>query len=216
VSSDRLQTWLLRLGLVISAVLLIRFAIDFSEGMKWWLAAPFCLLVIFALGVGAANVVSSSSEGMTAPRPPRDAKCVLLLAAIPLGFLASSLDCMGLSLRGCSPYCTFAKLVWIPLIAIVCGLCFSIRKKGWLVAITLMSFLPLAPHCGCYNVGNAWWIDRIGASPMCYAWGFVVSTIALGALQTGERVSMVLAVCLAIITGATGFFVAHHYFQIPW
>ncbi|MFY9608362.1 MAG: hypothetical protein WAU45_07065 [Blastocatellia bacterium] len=214
MGSDRLQQWLLRLGLVISAVLLIRFAIDFFEGMKWWLAAPFCLLVIFALGVGVANVVSARSE--TAHRPPRDAKRALLLAAIPLGFLASSLDCTGLSLQGCSPFCTFVKLVWIPLVAGFGAVYLFRGKQIWLTAIAAMSFLPLFPHCVCYNVCNAWWIDRIGASPVCYAWGFVVSIIALGALQTGERVWMVLAACLAIITGATGFFVAHHYFQIPW
>jgi hypothetical protein len=216
VGSGSLQKWLLRFGLVISAVLLIRFAIDFSEAMRWWLAAPFCLLVIFALGVGAANTVSLRIESVTAQRPLRDSKRALLAASIPLGFLASSLDCMGLSLRGCSPFCTFTKLVWIPLIAAVCAVYLFRGKQVWLTSIAAMSFLPLFPHCVCYNVGNAWWIDRIGASPVCYAWGFVVSIIALGALLRGERFWMALSVCLATITGATGFFVAHHYFDFPW
>ncbi|HSO74145.1 MAG TPA: hypothetical protein VLU47_04845, partial [Blastocatellia bacterium] len=186
MSSDRLQQWLLRLGLVISAVLLIRFAIDFSVGMKWWLAAPFCLLVIVALGVGVRSVVSARQESVTAHRPLRVPERALLLAAIPLGFLASSLDCMGLSLQGCSRFCTFVKLVWIPLIAVVCAVYLFRGKQVWLTSIAAMSFLPLFPHCVCYNVGNVWWIDRIGSSPVCYAWGFVVSIIALGALQTGE------------------------------
>ena len=87
VGSDRLQQWLPRAGLVVSAVLLIRFAIDFSEGMKWWLAAPFCLLVIVALVVGIANVFGEpTSESET---PHRGAKPALLLAAIPFAFLAS-------------------------------------------------------------------------------------------------------------------------------
>src|SRR5438034_11311383 len=104
VSFDRLQQWLLRAGLVVSAVLLIRFAIDFSEGMKWWLAAPFCLLVIVALAVGVANVFGGPTSESETPR--RDARPALLLAAIPIGFLASSLGCMGLSPQGCSPFCT--------------------------------------------------------------------------------------------------------------
>ncbi len=216
MGSDRLQQWLLRLGLVISAVLLIRFAIDFSDGMKWWLAAPFCVLVIVAVGVGAANVFDARAASVAARRPTGDTRRALLLAAIPLGFLASSLDCMGLSLQGCSPFCTFVKLVWIPLIALVCAVYFFRGKQVWLTAITVMSFVPLVPHCVCYNVGNAWWIDRIGASPVCYGWGFVVTVIAVGALRKATHLWPSLVVCLTIIGGATGFFVSHHYFQIPW
>jgi hypothetical protein len=214
VGSDRLQQWLLRAGLVISAILLIRFAIDFSEGMKWWLAAPFCLLVIVALAVGVANVFGGPTSEAETPR--RGAKPALLLAAIPLGFLASSLGCMGLSLQGCSPFCTFVKLAWIPLLAIVCAIYFFFGKRTWLTAIAVMSFVPLFPHCVCYNVGNAWWIDRIGASPLCYGWGFVASVIAVSALRRGDRMWVSVVTCGAIITGATGFFVAHHYFHFPW
>lgn len=217
MGSDRLQQWLLRAGLVTSAVLLIRFAIDFVEGMEWWLAAAFCLLVIVALGVGIANSLSASKlEGVTRHQPLRGTKRALLLAAIPLGFLASSLDCMGLSVQGCSPFCTFVKLVWIPLIAAVCAVYLSVGKQGCLIAISAMSFVPLVPHCVCYNVGNAWWIDRIGASPLCYGWGFVVSVIAVGALSKGATLWPSLVVCLTIIAGATGFFVSHHYFEFPW
>ncbi len=214
MGSDRLQQWLLRLGFVLSAVLLIRFAIDFSEGMRWWLAAPFCLLVIVALAVGVANVFGGpTSESGT---PDRGAKLALLLAAIPLGFLASSLGCMGVSPEGCSPFCTFVKLAWIPVLAIVCAIYFFFGKPTWLTAIAAMSFLPLFPHCICYNLGNAWWIDRIGASPLCYSWGFVVSVIAVSALRRGDRLWASIVTCAVIVTGATGFFVAHHYFHFPW
>jgi hypothetical protein len=216
VGSDRLQQWLLRVGLAISAVLLIRFAIDFSERMTWWLAAPFCLLVFVTLAVGVANVFGARSESVSADRPLRDAKRALLLAAIPLGFLASSLDCMGLSLQGCSPFCTFVKLAWIPLLGIVCAIYSLSGNRVLLTVIAAMSFVPLVPHCVCYNVGNAWWIDLIGASPLCYGWGFVVSVIAVGALSKGSNRVASLIVCLTIIVGATGFFVSHHYFQFPW
>lgn len=214
MGSDRLQQWLLRLGLVISAVLLIRFAIDFSDEMKWWLAATFWLLVITTLGVGIANVFGASKA--ETPRDSRSEPRALLLAAIPLALLASSLDCMGLSLRGCSPFCTFVKLAWIPLIAIVCAIYLFKSELGWLTAIAAMSFVPLVPHCVCYNVGNAWWIDRLGASPVCYGWGFVVSIIALSALRKGANLRLSGILCFTIIAGAAGFFVSHHYFLFPW
>jgi hypothetical protein len=214
VGSDRLQQWLLRLGLVISAVLLIRFAIDFSEGMKWWLAAPFWLLVIAALSVSAANILGAATTGGAADSNLKAR--MVLLAAIPLGFFASSLDCTGLSLQGCSSFCTFIKIVWIPLIAAICLVYCLTRKPAWLTVIVVMSFVALVPHCLCYNVGNAWWIDRIGASPLCYGWGFVVSMIAVGALRRGTVYWPSLAVSFTIIAGATTFFVSHHYFSFPW
>jgi hypothetical protein len=76
--------------------------------------------------------------------------------------------------------------------------------------------VPLAPHCLCFNPGNGWWIERLGASPTCYAWGFVVSLIALSALGAGKRAWPSLLVNGAIIGGATAFFVGHHYFHFPW
>lgn len=213
MNSDVLQRWLLRTGVLISAILLIRFAIDFSIEMTWWLAAPFWLLVVAALAVSAINVFGARKlEGANSNLKARP----LLLTLIPLGFLASSLDCTGLSSQGCSPFCTFIKLVWIPLIAAVCLVYYLTRKPVWLTMIILMSFVALVPHCVCYNVGNAWWIDRIGASPLCYGWGFVVSVIAVGALRRGAAFWPSLLVSLTIISGATTFFVSHHYFQFPW
>jgi len=215
VTLDRLQQWLLRAGLAMSVVLLVRFAIDFYEEMPWWLAVPFCALVIIALWVSAANVFGVTKTDADYPHH-WGTKRLMLLALIPLGFLASSLDCTGLSLRGCSLFCTLVKLAWIPLMAASCVVYFVTKKRGWLVAIAGMSFVPLFPHCVCYNVGNTWWIDRIGASPLCYGWGFTVSLIAVASLTKGRGVGLSLAVCLAIIVGAFGFFVSHHYFQMPW
>lgn len=209
-----LQRWLLRIGVIISAILLIRFAIDFSIEMTWWLAAPFWLLVIAALAVSAINVFA---QRKFEPLSNLDSKAgSLLLTLIPLGFFASSLDCTGLSLQGCSTFCTFIKLIWIPLIALVCVVYYVTRKPAWRTMIIVMSFVALVPHCICYNVGNGWWIDRIGASPLCYGWGFVVSIIAVGALRRGASYWASLLVSLAIIAGATAFFVTHHYFQVPW
>ena len=215
VAIDRLQQWLLRTGLAVSAVLLVRFAIDFYEGMPWWLAVPFCALVVIALWASAANVFGVTKTDVNA-RSGWDSKRLILMAVIPLGFLASSLDCTGLSLRGCSLFCTFVKLVWIPVMAASCLVYSVTKKRGWLAAIAGMSFVPLFPHCVCYNVGNTWWIDRIGTSPLCYGWGFTVSLLAVGSLIKGRSFGLSLVVCLAVIGGACTFFVAHHYFQMPW
>ncbi len=209
-----LQRWSLRLGVLISAILLIRFAVDFSIDMNWWLAAPFWLLVIAALAVSAVNAFSARKLAL-----PSDSNLkagALLLTLIPLGFFASSLDCTGLSLQGCSSFCTFIKLVWIPLIAAICVAYYLTGKPAWLTMIILSSFVALVPHCVCYNVGNGWWIDRLGASPLCYGWGFVVSINAVGALRRGTNHWPSLLVSLAIILGATTFFISHHYLHFPW
>lgn len=217
MGSKRLEQWLLRAGLAMSAALLIRFAIDFSERMKWWLVVSFWALVLAALGVGAANALGKAElQGAIRNLRRRDPRRAFLLAAIPLAFLASSLDCTGLSLHGCSTFCTFVKLAWIPLIAGFCGVYFFTRVSGWLTAIAALSLVPLVPHCVCNNVGNSWWIDRIGTSPLCYGWGVVVSVIAIGSLSRGSHFWLSLGVSFAIIAGASGFFVSHHYFQFPW
>lgn len=212
--SDKIQRGFLSIGWIVSAVLLIRFALDFSKQMPWWLTVPFCALVAVALWLAGANALSAYFFDRDTARYSR--VHVLLLAAIPLGFLASSLDCTGLSLQGCSPFCTFVKLVWIPLIAIVCAMYFFSGSQSLLTAIVAMSFVPLAPHCVCYNIGNGWWIDRLGTSPLCYAWGFVVSVIAVGALRSGANLRGSVILSFTIIAGATAFFISHDYFLFPW
>jgi hypothetical protein len=227
VSDFRLHQRALMVGTVFASVVLIRFAIDFWSEMGFVLSLAFVSLVAVALGVAINNVRSlgyaTEVAGKFPDLEPQNQKTsfafsrIILLASVPVGFLASSLDCTGLSWQGCTPFCTLIKIVWIPLIAIV-SLVAWIRRldKRWLTVVTLMSFLPLVPHCVCYNVGNGWWIDRIGASPTCYAWGFVVSLIAVGALRSRRQLLSSAVVCGVIICGATGFFVAHHYLHYPW
>jgi len=221
VNVDKLQQWLVRIGWLIAAVLMIRFARDFSVEMRWWLALPFCVLIIASLGLAFANIfypgrgrrapVDIPSQGMK-----RSIGSVLLLAAIPVSFLTSSLDCTGLSAYGCSPFCTFIKLVWIPVIAGLCVTYFWIGNPVPLMAIALASFVTLIPHCVCYNVGNRWWIDALGASPLCYGWAFLISVLVLGAIRGRANLGLTLLVSWTIVVGSLGFFVSHHYFQYPW
>ncbi|MBI3653476.1 MAG: hypothetical protein HY231_20795 [Acidobacteria bacterium] len=214
MSLERIQRAWLSLSFFIAALLLLRFAVDFFIEMPLFLALPFALLVAAAFGVAAMNLLAIYKGRKGAML----AKAVTagLLIMIPLGFLASSLDCTGLSLQGCTPFCTFIKVIWIPLMASVCAVYFITQKAWLLTLISVMGLLTLAPHCQCFNVGNGWWIERLGASPMCYVWGFVISVIAISALQSGVRWWPALVVNAAIIGGALTFFISHHYFHFPW
>ena len=212
--SDRLQYLILCIGLLVASVLLIRFAIDFSYEMAPLLAVPFWALVLAALSIASINLFLSK-KGERVDNPTGRGQAVLMVA-IPLGFLASTLDCMGLTLGGCTSFCTFVKLGWIPLMTVVCA-AYLVTRKAWLITvIALMSFVPLAPHCVCFNPGNGWWIDRLGASPVCYSWGFVVSMISIGALRPGALFRLAIAINYAIITGGIAFFITHHYLHFPW
>ena len=212
--SDRLQYFILCFGLLIASVLLIRFALDFSNEMPPLFAVSFWALVLAALLIAAINLfLAKNGKRVDAQASKGQA---LLLIAIPLGFLASTLDCMGLTLEGCTSYCTFVKLIWIPIMTLVCAVYFVTRKAWLITLIAVISFAPLVPHCICYNPGNGWWIDRLGASPVCYSWGFIVSMISVGALRPGAFFRPAIGVNYAIITGAIGFFITHHYFHFPW
>jgi small-conductance mechanosensitive channel len=213
IQVEWLQRWLIRAGVFVAALLLIKFALDFGAEMALWLAAGFWLLVGAAIAIASINAFTSRQDD--APRRGGKARA-LLLAALPLGFLASSLDCMGLSLAGCSQVCTAIKLVVIPVIALASAAYFRTAAAWLLFGIALLSFVTLIPHCVCYNPGNGWWIEKLGASPVCYVWGFMVSMITLSALGNKGWLWPSVAVCYGIIIGAMSFFLAHHYLHFPW
>jgi hypothetical protein len=216
MTANKLQRLLFWTAWLIAALLLGRFAIDFIKEMPGLLAAPFVLLAGVTLGVAAILIIRGGDSEQAVQTPVARIATALLLLSVPLGFLASSLDCTGLSLSGCTAFCSFIKVAWVPVLAIA-SLVYAIRPSPvWLSLVLLMSFVPLAPHCNCFNVGNGWWIDRLGASPTCYAWGFAASLIALAALREGRRLWLGLLVNSAIIGGATAFFISHHYFHFPW
>jgi len=83
----------------LSAVLLLRFALDFwSEGLM--LAVPFWILAAISLAVTAANVTSPPNAIEADPTAHDHTRRVALISLIPAAFIASSLDCTGLSLHG--------------------------------------------------------------------------------------------------------------------
>jgi len=218
VTIERIQRALLSVAFLIAAILLIRFTIDFFIEMPWLLAIPFSILVAASLLIAAMNLLALVKRPFDQTLPDKLSVTAkgLLLVSIPLGFLASTLDCSGFTLLGCSPFCTDIKLLGIPLMMIVCIIYFFKPANALLMAIIAMSFVPLVPHCICYNVGNGWWIERLGASPMCYVWGFVVTLISASTIKSSARVWHSLLVNGAIIGGALTFFISHHYFHFPW
>lgn len=205
---------LLASGIALSAILLLRFAWDLTTGMPLIVSGPFWFLVVASLAIAATNLAGGrrNPEARSTPRSYR----LFFLFAIPLGFLASSLDCTGLSLAGCTPFCTFVKTGWIPVMGLTALAYYWLETPALLGALAVMSFVPIAPHCLCYNAANAWWIDSIGRSPECYSWGLMVSVIAISSLRWARYPFLSMTVCIMIIAGSTAFFVGHHYFRIPW
>lgn len=211
---ERVQRSLLILSVTVSTVLLIRFAVDFSA-LNWIIAVPFWILLACSVWVGVSAALSSWPR-KTLFAPARRSTWLMLIGAIPVGLLASSLDCTGLSVYGCTGFCTFVKIGLIPMIAVVSVFSCLTRSRVALILVTALSVVPLYPHCICNNAANAWWIERFGASPECYAWGSLVSAIAVGGIVRGGTLKAPIAVCWTIIAGAAGFFVGHHYFAFPW
>jgi len=217
-----IQRSILILGLGLSALLLGKFAVDFLAQYRV-LGVPFALLVLATAIVGASNlfrrssIAGSESVAQSRVKPGWEAAGrLLLITAVPLGFLASSLDCTGLSLTGCTGFCTFVKDVWIPMIALGAITYLITASRAVLLSMSAMSFLPIVPHCVCFNVANAWWIEHIGASPECYSWGLAVSVVALSSVAYGVNRWASVLLCYSIIAGSSAFFVGHHYFHFPW
>lgn len=204
---------LLRVGAVIAALLLGRFAIDFGRWMPIWLAVPSWVLVAATIVVAGRNAFRRERSSPPALAPWAR---LVLVATVPLAFVGSSLDCMGLSLGGCTTTCALLKSVWFPALLVACGFAAITAKGSALTAVIALSFVPLIPHCVCRNPVNAWWMDRLGTSPMCLSWGFVASVVALGALVQRSHVRAALGVSGAITAGTLGFFLGHHYFHFPW
>ena len=206
------------LGLLVAAALLGRFTFDLGGSVAPVVSVPFALLVGaalsgWALGLRGTARVGGDGSAMGGAGPGGR---LALAAAVPLGFVATSLDCTGLASAGCTSFCTFLKLGGYPLAAVGAAAFLAWGSRWILVALAAASFVPLVPHCVCRNPANEWWIDRLGASPACAVWGFTASLIALTALARGQRPGIALAVVYAIVGGALAFFAGHHYLGYPW
>lgn len=216
--SDRSQQFLTLVllgGLVASSILLLRFANDLGRTSALEISVAFWGLVLASITTGTLGL------GFGIVKPLGRKTQIAFALVIPLSLVASGLDCTGLQVQGCSTACSLIRLGLIPITALVAGALVLVPvteklRHSLLLTLAVACVLALTPHCVCHNPGNGWWIDRIGSSPVCYAWGVMASTIAISALWKGRVVWLSLAICCAIIAGSLAFFVGHHYFDYPW
>lgn len=166
------------------------------------------------LALGVAHV-RAAWRGVSAPALGRGARLLLALA-VPVGLLGSILDCMGVSLAGCSPRCAFLTQAVVPAVGALAVLHGVTARSGWVVAALLLSFGLLVPNCVCRNPINTPWIRLIGLSPACFASGFTVTLVAASALLTRRHVRASVAFVWGTIVLLMVFFVGHHYFDWPW
>lgn len=205
------------LAWIVAAALLLRFAYDFTAafwpagGARSALVPAFWALLAATLAVSAATILGARSG------EPESSSLAgtLLRASVPAAFLASSLDCTGLSLEGCSATCTALRWLGVPLLAAAMLLPYPARRRAGPLILAFAA-IGLVPHCICENPANTWWVASFGASPMCYAWGFAAALVALSAESSGARPLPSLIVNGAIVVGALAFFVGHHFLRYPW
>lgn len=204
------------------ALFLLVAASAVAAGPLWALvrALPFFGAGMLALGGTVAGLALVQARALwrdgPGPNPLGAGARAFLLAAVPLGFLASRLDCMGLSLATCSPRCSFLANAWTPFIAVL------VLWHGWrrsassLLLVLVASASFLIPNCLCANPLNSWWIDRIGQSPMCYAASVALASTSSLCLLSRRHAAWSVGVIGAALAILVAFFVGHHYYGVPW
>lgn len=214
MSGSRLHGWLLVVGWIPAAILLGRLTWDLGS-LGVLLAIPIWIFYLGFLALASAHAVLTLRAGVRAE--PRGAGVRYSLAlVIPVAFLASILDCMGLEFVGCTGMCGFLMQIWAPLVALGALLFAVTGVGGILTALSAAALLFVVPNCVCYNPINGPWIDLLGKSPACYAGSFGVTLVALGALRTGRLFLPSLALCWLATLAMLAFFVGHHFYDYPW
>ena len=206
--------WLLVIALATGLVVVTRGTYDLSR-LDSSLPFPLWLFFLFSVGLIVANV-RSAFRGFQSQEQISPFLRAAVVLTIPAGFLGAALDCMGTSLSGCTPVCTFLVRAWSPLMAIV-AVAYLVSGKNWLLlVITLLTFVYLIPNCQCYNPMNAWWLKHFRLSPACFGASYWVSLIAVTALLGRKFVLASAVTCWIINVVLLSFFVGHHFYGIPW
>src|SRR5688572_18532953 len=205
--------FVLTVSYLAAAVLLAKLTNDLGklDPLFVW---PAWGMFAFAFGVAGANVIRASRQ-LYPEAIPRWARAGLVLA-IPTAFIASVLDCMGLSFRGCTDVCDVFARIGTPVVAVVALLHYFTAGRMFLALLTILPLGFLYPNCVCRNPINRDWIDWLGQSPACFGSAVGVSVISLAALHTGTRVRLSIVASWTIVIGMLAFFVGHHYYNYPW
>ncbi len=196
------------------ASLLLSMAYDFGHEN---ILVCILLTLFFALVVCliARNALYAFRRRL--PEPPLNCwKRLLLASAIPAGFFACALGCMGLPLRGCSPTCALLSLFGIPAAAIGSLLYVLWPRPGILLLMLALSMSFLIPNCACDNIVNHRWITWLGLSPACYSMGMTIALLSVSTLLTRRRVALSASCSWLGVTGCLAFFVCHHFLHYPW
>jgi hypothetical protein len=139
-----------------------------------------------------------------------------LALAVPIAFLAASMDCMGLGFVGCTTACD-ALMHFIAPATAACTLLYAATgARGWILAATALALSFFYPNCVCRNPVNLWWIRSLGRSPACYASGVAVFLVAGTTLVTRRRVRLAALLAWGVVATTLAFWVGHHYFDYPW
>lgn len=205
---------LLVAGFLASAVLVGRMALDLST-LDWSMAVVIWGCALSFLAITGTNVVSSL-RGVKTSQELAWGKRLALAVVVPVAYLASVLDCMGLTFHGCTSTCSVLMQGVAPAagaLVLVHGLT---AARGPLMAALAVSFGLLVPNCVCYNPVNAHWIDLWGRSPACFAGSHGVTLIAIAALHTGRLVVPSLWLAWGTTVAMLAFWVGHHYYEYPW
>jgi len=178
-------------------------------------APAIWMFFLWSLGLVVANLrIGFGGSEVLAPAGVWTRRALVL--AIPLGFLASGLDCMGISLSGCTPVCMFLIRIWTPAVTVAAFAYLFTGRRRLLPVIVLMCLVFLVPNCQCRNQLNAWWLHHFSLGPGCFAASTWASVIAIAALSWGKWTRTAAAACWLLNTVLLAFFVGHHYFRIPW
>lgn len=206
--------WLLVIAFAAGLIIVTRGTYDLSR-LDPWLPLPLWLFFFLSLVLIITNIQSGFQPASAQEQISPGLRAALVLA-IPAGFLGAALDCMGLSLSGCTPVCMFLVRGWFHLI-VIAAVAYLVTDKRWLLlTITLLSFVYLIPNCVCFNPMNAWWLQHFRRSPACFGAAYWVSVVAVAALLWRRFTMLSVITCWTINVVLLAFFVGHHFYGFPW
>lgn len=205
---------LLLVGTLAAAVLLGRMTFDLAR------LDPIIAVVISGSYLGflavAGTQTSHALRGSPAPGELGRGGRLALALAIPIAYLASVLDCMGLSFSGCTAACSVLTRGVAPAVGAMVVVHAVKGQHGFLVGAFALSFGLLVPNCVCYNPANRFWIDLWGWSPACFGGSFGVTVLAVAALHTRRLIVPSLVLAWGAVLAMLAFWIGHHYFDYPW
>jgi hypothetical protein len=200
-------------GLLATTLLLAVATYDFAIQFRW-LALPPAAMFVAILWTGISNTLNAARARELVVQPVW--KQVVLAGAIPCGFLASSLGCMGIELAGCTTMCNLLTRGAIPLTFII-AIVYVLAPRAWLLMLlACASLVFLIPNCRCDNVINHRWIHLLGLSPACFSLGVTIAMTSIAAISTGRRFWISAGLGWSAVSACFAFFIAHHYFDYPW